>query len=81
MYSESTLRRKAKEIGYRITKGYTRMNNRIGSVFNHDIGYSVTDMEYNVLVGGTNEALYNLWKLEDVEEFLHDQYNVRGLKL
>lgn len=80
MYSERTLRRKAKEIGYRIIKGYTRMNNSTGAIFDHDTGYSVIDMERNTFVGGTNDTLYNLWKLEDVEEFLSDQYNARELK-
>ena len=56
------------------------MNNSTGAIFDHDTGYSVIDMDSNIFVGGTNDTLYNLWKSEDVEEFLHDQYNMRGLK-
>ena len=68
--SESTLRRKAAKIGYRIAKGKPRF-------FGSETGYMVLD-ELNHMVGGYNNFCY-MWTFEDVVVFLKEEYEALGL--
>ena len=84
-YCERTLRRKALNIGYEIHKGYVHyMYNR--AVFKHEsdnnqTGYSVTDLRTGIDVYGCyNNYFDNIWNLQDVENFLKEQYNRLELK-
>lgn len=75
MYSERTLRRKAKNIGLAIRKGYCRFNRRNGDIADHITGYSIVDADSNCFIAGTNEIYCNLFSLKDVEEYLSGVYN------
>ena len=75
MYNETTLRRKAKNIGFVIQKGYRRFNRRNGSIADYTTGYSIIDADTNICIAGDNDVYCNLLTLEDVEEFLADAYN------
>ena len=77
MYSEKTLRRKARKLGYRVKKGFMIFGN--GSIASRTPGYSVIDLEYNCYVGGNSNIFYNIWTLEDVEDFLKSEYIANGL--
>lgn len=77
MYSEKTLRRKASNIGYRIQKGPLMSGNL--RVAYGDPGYSIIDCKYNTIVYGLCNGFYNLLQLEDVEEFLRDEYDALEL--
>jgi hypothetical protein len=81
---ERFLRNRAKKAGYKIHKGFVHyMHN--GSVFidqygNRESGYSVLDLTTGYYIWGCyNEALDNLWTIEDVENFLKTQYRAIGL--
>lgn len=75
MYNETTLRRKAKNIGLIIRKGYCRFNRLNGGIADYTTGYSIIDADTNVCIAGDNVMYCNLLTLEDVEEFLADAYN------
>ena len=75
MYNETTLRRKAKNIGLVIRKGCRRFNRCNGSIADYTTGYSIIDADNNFCIAGTNDVYCNLLTLEDVEEFLADAYN------
>ena len=72
MYSLSTLRRKAHNIGYQIHKGYPVI---IGA----GAGYMVVDEDTNFCVGGADCGFGYEWNVETVEEFLRERYESCGL--
>lgn len=81
-YSESTLRRRAYKIGYQIQKGFRHF----GRFVYHDpygdrfSGYMVKDLQSGFYEwGGYNSNFDFLWDLEDVEDFLKEQYELLGL--
>ena len=75
MYSETTLRRKAKAIGLVIRKGYCRFNCRNGSIADYVEGYSIIDADTNICIAGANDVYCNLLSLEDLEKYLAAAYN------
>ena len=75
MYSENTLRRKARNIGLVIKRGYCRFNLRNGGIADYVTGYSIVDADTNCIIAGANTVYCNLLSLEDVEEYLAAAYN------
>lgn len=84
MYSEKTLRRKAKAAGYRIEKGFQHYTVS-GAIFTniygeHFTGYMVYDMARGEYVWDSFDELFtHRWTLEDVEDFLKGVYKENGL--
>lgn len=78
-YSLETIRNKAYEAGYKVSKGFqhylcsgavVRDCNRVAYT-----GYNVEDLSTGFLVWGCYDANYDhLWTLEDVEEFIKGEY-------
>lgn len=81
MMRECTLRRKAKNAGYRISKGFQhQMTGNYPVAPDREVGYNVEDLTIGCLVWGCyNEIRDHLWTLEDVEEFLREVYEDNGL--
>lgn len=81
---ERVLRKKAEVAGFSVRKGFCHylyngavMKDQFG---NREIGYSVMNMSTGFYVWGCYNANFdNLWSLEDVENFLRDQYIKSGL--
>lgn len=84
MYSEQTLRRKAKEINLYVHKGY-RHYIHTGTVIKDDygkpfVGYGITDLRIGFDVCGSNDNNFDhLLTLEEVEQCLRDRYEELGL--
>ena len=81
-YSESTLRRKANNIGYQVEKGYQHFNCKVFRNCNGEryTGYRVKDLSTGFYEWGSyNEHFDHLWDLDDVAKFLADEYEARGL--
>jgi hypothetical protein len=82
MYSISTLRRRAYEIGYQVKKGFQHY----GMYVYHDQygdrypGYMVIDLQTGFPVWGSYDSNFDfLWSIEDVDDFLKEQYEAQGL--
>ena len=81
IYSESTIYKKAKRIGYSIQKGKVHYMHTSYPVFSDYVGYNVIDNHINCMVWGCyNEVFDHLWSLDDVENFLRDKYRNLGLQ-
>lgn len=79
MYSEKTLRRKAKEVGYTLEKGLIRVRGLI--MYPKQTGYSLIDNDLGCYVWGSVDSDFiHLWDIEDVEDFLKSEYQSLGLK-
>ena len=78
-YSIQTIRKKAYEVGYKVSKGFQHY--MFGGAVVRDCnraaytGYIVEDMTTGLLVWGCYDANYDhLWTIEDVEEFIKGEY-------
>ena len=87
MYSENTIRKKAKDAGYYVTKGFQHyLGNKNYPVWTYAngervIGYNVEDLSLGCLVWGCyNNVIDHLWSLEDVDIFLREEYTRYGLE-
>lgn len=81
---EHKARRKGREAGYRVSKGFQHYHNG-GIVTNWNgerfTGFDVTDMSTGYSVWGCYDAnCDHLWMIDDVEEFLKNVYEKNGLK-
>ena len=84
MYTEKTLRKRAKEIGLRIEKGYEKTNEekpvvQVDVNGKKVVGYTLYDSEGNYVADSANDEYLNCWKLSDVEMYLKDEYKAQGL--
>ena len=80
-YSEGTIYKKARNIGYSVKKGKVHFMHSDYPVYSDEIGYNVIDDQLNCMVWGCyNEVFDHLWSLEDVENFLRDEYRYLGLQ-
>lgn len=78
-YSLKTIRSKAYEVGYKISKGFQHylcsgavVRNCNGAAYT---GYNVEDLSTGFYVWGCYDANYDhLWTLEDVEKFIKGEY-------
>lgn len=82
---ERKARRKGREAGYRVSKGFRHYHNNGSIVTNWNgerlTGYDVLDFATNCSVWGCYDAnCDHLWTIDDVEEFLKDVYEKSGLK-
>ena len=86
MYSEKTLRNKAEKIGYHIEKGFVHSMYGQCPVWHNvagerETGYNILDYRTNTYVWGCYNWYYDhQFSLEDVQEFLADEYEKAGLK-
>ena len=84
MYSERTLRKRAKAIGKVIKKGFTRVPG--GGIITDNVGerwtgYRVFDLETGKPELRDTDANTEFgWSLEDVETYLRSEYEQRSLK-
>lgn len=79
-YSESTLRRKAYKIGYRLEKGYIHFLTKAYPVAIRECGYNVIDIMSGFPIWECRNDVYDhLFSMDDVEQFLREQYNELGL--
>lgn len=84
MYLETTLRKRATDTGYKISKGFQHYpNGAIITSWNGErfTGYDVTDLATGFSVWRCYDNNCNhLWRLEDVEQFLKDVYLKHDMK-
>lgn len=89
MYSEKTLRRKAKAIGLYIEKDFVRFANVSegnpivydwGDEYGRKSGYMISDIQTGGIVDGYNGVMLNTMDLEDVNDFLKEAYKAEGLQ-
>ena len=84
--SLSTLRRRADAIGLKIEKGYVHYMSYGGAVFQdmngkRKVGYSVFDCTTGYYIWPSyNDVFDHQFSLEDVEKYLSDEYQERGMK-
>ena len=84
MKSISTLRKRARAVGYSIKQGFQHytVSGAIFTNWNGERfpGYMVLDLATNCYVWGSYDEYYTyLWQLEDVENFLREVYERNGL--
>lgn len=83
-YSYTTLKTKAKKLGYVIKKGYVRTKNIPSVVVDPVSGYTVYGTVNNrkdlYMIYGDSELYYNLLSLEEVEGFLKETCQLSGLE-
>lgn len=83
MYSEKTLRKRAYRIGYQVEKGYSR---NLWELYRDKSGRAVKGYHIkslytgDVVIGMYQKEYDHSASLEDVEAFLEEQYESRGLK-
>lgn len=83
MFTESTLRRRAIAINYKVSKGFMHFGDYVHHYPDGSrcTGYMVMDLTTGFYVYGCYDSnLDNLWQLVDVEEFLKEKYQELGLK-
>ncbi len=81
-YSESTLRKRAYKIGYQVQKGFMHFGKSVFYDQNGErsSGYMVKELQYGFYVWGGYDSNFDfLWSIEDVEDFLKEQYESLGL--
>ncbi len=78
-YSESTIRNKARNIGFVVRKGYVRTMAIPSVAVDTVSGYTIYNSEGTYMIHGYNELYFNLLTLEDVEQFLREEYEAREL--
>ena len=78
MYNEKTIRKKAAEAGYRVSKGFSHYHSGGISTWGdgtRDTGYNVEDLSTGFLVWGCYDNIRDhIWSLEDVDAFLREEY-------
>ena len=82
MLSERTLRDRAHKIGYHVTKGFTHFGKHVfyDNYGERSTGYMVMDLSTGFYAWGSYNSNFDyLWELEDVEDFLKEQYEALGL--
>lgn len=72
MYSEKTLRRRASKLGYQVVKG------RRNYVSDHN-GFMILNPILNCVVCGADYGMTFCMDVDDVEDFLKDEYESLGL--
>lgn len=87
MYSEKTLRRKSRNAGFRLHKGFRHCFTMKGCpVYRYpdgtsEVGYILIDEVNNNLVWGCYDShIDHLWQLDDVEDYLREFYQAHDLK-
>lgn len=83
MFTENTLRNRAHKIGYHVKKGFQHFGNQVfyNSYGERSTGYMVMDLSNGYYIwDGYNENFDFRWSLEDVEDFLKEQYEMLGLE-
>ena len=78
-YSERTLRNRARNIGYIVRKGFVRTKAIPSTVVDTVSGYTIYNSEGTYMIHGYNELYFNLLTLEEVEQFLREEYEAREL--
>lgn len=79
-YSEKTIYRKAQAIGYSIHKGFIHFLSEEYPVYDRTVGYNIVDEKSNTLVYECHNQVYDhLMNLEEVEQFIKEQYILFGL--
>lgn len=79
MYSENTLKRRARNIGYIVRKGFVRTKAIPSTVVETVSGYTIYNSGATYMIAGDSELYYNLLTLEEVEQFLRKEYEAREL--
>ena len=83
MFTESTLRKRASAINYCVSKGFMHYGKYVYHYPDESRrkGYMVMDLNTGYYVFGCYDSNFdNLWRLDDVEEFLRTKYQELGLK-
>ena len=81
MYSEKTLRKRAYKIGYQVIRGIYHFRGAYYTYGEKITGYMVKDCRSGLLEWGCYDTCFDfIWSLEDVEDFLKEQYEAMGLK-
>lgn len=79
-YSEKTIYKKARAIGYSVHKGKLHFMSSSYPVYSDEVGYNVVDDSTGITVWGCyNNIFDHLWNIEDVEDFLKKEYDSLGL--
>lgn len=79
-YSEQTIYKKARAIGYSVHKGKVHFMSNNYPVYSDEVGYNVVDNSTGFTVWGCYNNLFDhLWNLDDVEDFLKSEYDNLGL--
>ena len=84
-YSLKTIRKKAREAGYKVSHGFQHYHYN-GAVCrdcngNGYTGFNVLDLSTGLLVWDCYDEHYDhLWTLDDVDEFLKSVYEEAGLE-
>lgn len=81
-YSERTLRRRAYKIGYQVVKGFQHFGRYVyhTSYGERFTGYMVRDLRSGIYEWGSYDQNFtHLWDLDDVAEFLMEEYEARGM--
>lgn len=80
MFSEQTIYKKARAIGYHVHKGKVHYLSNNYPVYSDEVGYNVVDDSTGLTVWGCfNNVFDHQWTLEDVEDFLKKEYDCLGL--
>ncbi len=83
MYELNTLKKIAKRAGFKISKDFTRYisNNAVvvSDFGNRQVGYEVLD-ESTGNIWGRTDLLSHYWELEEVAEFLKEEYEIAGME-
>lgn len=81
MYSITTIRQKAYKIGYQVKKGFQHIGRSVfyDSTGERHVGYTVSDIYTGLCAGGISGDFDNLWSLDDVVDFLKDEYESCGM--
>lgn len=78
--SENKIYKKAHAIGYSVHKGKVHYLGNNYPVYSDEVGYNVVDDSTGVTVWGCyNEVFDHQWTLDDVENFLKNEYDNLGL--
>ncbi len=83
MYNEKTIYKKAKDVGYEVSKGFVHYHT--GCIFRYqngdrEVGYNVIDTSNNSLVWGCYSQMFDhQWSLADVDDFIRSVYEANGL--
>lgn len=83
MLTESALRKKAHKIGYHVLKGFQHFRGYVFYDCNDErtTGYMVQNLYTGLMEwDGYDENFDFLWTLQDVEDFLKEQYKALGLQ-
>ena len=85
MYSITTLRKKANAIGLGVEKGFVHYLSG-GAIYhdhngNRESGYEIMDYSTGFYVWGSYNSIFDhLFTIEDVEDYLREEYRKLGLR-